>query len=275
MKAMTTNNPEEPVKAPLCQAGLREALVTVEKEGDIARIRMDDGRGNAFGTRLLQELDQALEEAGRADSALLTGRARIFSGGLDLPELAAFSRSELHDFLALLHRVRRKAFIFPRPLVIAASGSAVGAGASVLCCGDTRIGARDRGTYSLPEVKLGLPVETSGLEIVMFSVSSQYASQFMIFGTSLTPDAACDAGILHRLVDADELEAVAVEAACAGAELSGAVAHIKLSCRQAALRRMDEDRDESHRSFVSAWETPETQVLVASALEKIGRRMAA
>jgi enoyl-CoA hydratase len=236
---------------------------------------MDDGRGNAFGTRLLEELDHALEEAGRADAALLTGRARIFSGGLDLPELATFSRSELQDFLALLHRVRRKAFIFPRPLVVAASGSAVGAGASVLCCGDTRIGARDRGTYALPEVKLGLPVEASGLEIVMFSVSSQYASQIMIFGTPLAPDTARDAGILHRLVPAEELEAAAIEATYAGAELSGAVAHIKLSCRQAALRRMDENRAESHRSFVTAWEAPETQALVAGALEKIGRRIAA
>lgn len=240
-------------------------------EDEVACIRMDDGRGNALGPGLLLELEAAFDAAAPAAAVLLMGRERIFSGGLDLVEIASFSRAEIFGFLDLLHRVRRKIYAFRRPLVVAVSGSAVGAGASIACCGDTRLGSRDRGLFALPEVRLSLPLPSSALEIVRSTLSPSDAAKVLLFGASFGPAEALAMGMLHQLVEADKLESSALAAAILASKLSSAAVSIKEALRREALRRMDATRAESHEAFAAAWVTTETRDCIGSVMLELSR----
>lgn len=247
-------------------------LVTLRAEADVATIRLDDGRANVLGTRMLLDLEAAFDAADGAGAALLTGRPRIFSAGLDLAEIGALSRSGILEFLDVLHRVRRKIFAWSRPLVAAVSGSAVGAGASIACCADVRLGTRGEGQFALPEVLLGVPVPSSALEIVRSTLAPSDAARVMLFGASFGPDEALSMGMFHQLVEADRLAGAAQDAALAASKLSDAAVTIKRSLRHDAMQRMDAARVQSHEAFADAWVTPWTRARIETVLLTLGTK---
>lgn len=251
------------------RGGSEGGLVSLTREGDVARIQLDDGRGNVLGSRALGALRAAIDEASSAGAVLLVGRGRIFSGGLDLREIARAPRAELIAFLDLLHDARRALFALQRPLVVAVSGSAIGAGAALLCCGDTRLGARDAGLVGFPEVKLGVPLPSSALEIARAALSPMVASRALVFGDSFGREEALSMGFFHALVPTADLLDEARKASLAAASMSAAVSGIKGALRREALRRMDEDRRESHEAFATAWTGPEAQARIDGALDKL------
>jgi enoyl-CoA hydratase/carnithine racemase len=247
-------------------------MISLRRDGDVARIHLDDGRGNALGRAALRELGDVLAEASSADAVLLVGRPRIFCGGLDLDELMPLSREELLDFLEVLHRARRALFALPRPLVVAVSGSAMGAGAALLLCGDARLGAEDAGLVGFPEVKLGVPLPSSGLHICRAALSASSASRALLFGESFRRDEALSMGFFHRLAPPERLLEEAESTARAAAAVSFASRTIKSSLRQEALQRMDDERADSHAAFADAWTSPAAQAKIGAALKSLGRR---
>ncbi|KAB2855631.1 MAG: enoyl-CoA hydratase, partial [Bauldia sp.] len=60
-------------------------FLSYESADGIATLRMDDGRGNAFGFGMMAAIDVALDRA-LADRAVvvLSGRPGLFCGGMDL-----------------------------------------------------------------------------------------------------------------------------------------------------------------------------------------------
>jgi enoyl-CoA hydratase len=243
--------------------------VSLRHEENVAIIRMDDSRGNALSKRMLLELEAAIDTAASAGAVLLLGRKRIFCAGLDLFEIAPYSESEILDFLDLLHRVRRKIYAFDRPLVVAVAGSAIGAGASIVCCGDTRMGIHDCGSFSFPEVRFGVTPLASTLEIIRNTLSPSDAASVLLFGESFGSAEALAMGMLHQLVEPDRLESIAMTAAVKASALSSAAVPIKHALRQDALQRMDETRAESHEAFAAAWGTDETHGYVADMLRRL------
>lgn len=257
--------------ASLDPAGRPGAPVSLRRDGDVARIELDDGRGNALGRAALSALGEAITEASSADAVLLVGRKRIFCGGLDLEEVLPLPRRELLDFLDLLHRTRRALFALSRPLVVAVAGSAIGAGAALLCCGDARLGARDAGLVGFPEVALGVPLPSSGLQICKATFSAAFAARALLFGESFGRDEALAMGFFHRLVEPEVLLEDAERTARAAAGISAASRTIKAALRREALQRMDEERAESHEAFADAWTSPAAQARIAAVLESIKR----
>ncbi|MEO5726404.1 MAG: enoyl-CoA hydratase/isomerase family protein [Byssovorax sp.] len=249
----------------------RGAPVTLRRDGDVARIELDDGRGNALGRATLAALGDAVAEASSADAVLLVGRKRIFCGGLDLDEVLPLPREELLEFLDVLYRTRRALFALPRPLVVAVAGSAIGAGAALLCCGDARLGARDAGLVGFPEVGLGVPLPSSGLQICKATFSQEVTARVLLFGESFGRDEALAMGFFHRLVEPGSLLEDAERTARAAAGISTASRSIKSALRREALQRMDEERAESHEAFADAWTSPAAQARIAAVLKSLGR----
>ncbi|MFT3768157.1 MAG: enoyl-CoA hydratase-related protein [Minicystis sp.] len=251
----------------------REAAgVSLRRLGDVACVHLDDGRGNALGSAMLSALGSAIAEASSASAVLLVGRPRIFSGGLDLREIAHLPRAALLGFLDLLHDTRRALFALPRPLVVAVAGSAVGAGAALLCCGDVRLGARDAGRVGFPEVKLGVPLPASALEIAGSALTPGAAAKALLFGGSFPRDEALAMGFFHEIVEPDRLVEAAEQAAIAAAGMSAALGQIKLALRREALRRMDDDCAASHEAFASAWTSPAAQARIDAVLDQLRPR---
>ena len=70
----------------------------------IAILTMDDGKANALGHHMIEELMRALEKAeaeAEAKALLVLGRKGIFSGGFDLKEIEKGTYDMVHKRLQL------------------------------------------------------------------------------------------------------------------------------------------------------------------------------
>lgn len=247
----------------------RPAAVTLRTDGDIARLELDDGRGNALGTAALQALCEAIAEAKAADAVLLTGRSRIFCGGLDLEEIASLSHGRIIEFFDLLHMTRRALFALERPLIVAVAGSAIGAGAALLCCGDRRLGARDTGMVGFTEAKLGVPLPASAMTIATSAIDPSITARALLFGELFDRQEALNYGFFHQLIEPDQLLHEAEQAARGATRNSRASGLIKRALRKDALDRMDREREESHAIFATEWTSPAAQTRIQAALQTL------
>ena len=74
-------------------------MIRDEERNGVRLLRMELGSGNALGPRVVEAISAALDAEQRP--TVLTGEGGIFSTGLNLVELAAFSRDELNAMLDL------------------------------------------------------------------------------------------------------------------------------------------------------------------------------
>jgi enoyl-CoA hydratase len=93
-----------------------------------------------------------------------------------------------------------KLFLFPRPVVAAVSGHALGAGAMFALAADLRVFAEGLFTFGLNEVPAGLFVPSFAIELARAAVSSSRLTELVVHGRVLTPHEALsmhDAEMLH------------------------------------------------------------------------------
>jgi enoyl-CoA hydratase len=92
-------------------------------------------------------------------AVVLTGEAPAFSAGFDLAE---FGQPERFDaLLASSSRYHRDVWSFPKPIVAAVNGAAMGGGFDLACLCDLRL-ASSRASFGHPEIKLGAPPPRAG-----------------------------------------------------------------------------------------------------------------
>jgi enoyl-CoA hydratase len=223
--------------------------------GDIHLIRLEYGKANAIDSRftsfLSAELDRALESDKKA--VVLTGKEGFFSAGLDLRGLPE-EREEMASFLDAFEKLNTKLLEFPRPLVVAVNGHAIAGGCILASTGDVRIGAAGSYKIGVSEVSLGIVFPASAFEIIRATLAPRFVPEMLLGGRLLGPEEAVEAGILHRVVGADEL-LVAAEAAARelGEKPPIAFRHSKLALRAPILERIEKTRAESRRLFLETW----------------------
>src|SRR5215204_5477011 len=139
------------------------STVRYELDGDVAVIRLDDGKANALSHAVIDELDAALRRGqDEAKAIVLVGREGRFSGGFDLKTTTAGPEQAvnlLKSGIELAHAI----FLSPVPVVIAATGHSLAMGAILLMAADLRIGADGAYKIGMTEVRIGMPVPRSAL----------------------------------------------------------------------------------------------------------------
>jgi enoyl-CoA hydratase len=227
--------------------------------GDIHLIRLEYGKANAiegrFVSSLSAELDRAIE--GGKKAIVLTGRDGFFSAGLDLRGLPD-EREEMSLFLDEFEKLMEKLLEYPLPLVAAVNGHAIAGGCILASTGDVRIGAAGSYKIGVSEVTLGIVFPASAFEIMRATLARPFVPEVLLGGKLLDPKQAVEAGILHRLVPADEL-LVHAEAAARelGEKPSVAFRHSKLALRAPILERIEKTRSISRQLFLDTWCSPE------------------
>jgi len=215
--------------------------VSYELREKIAVVTMDDGKANALGFAMMDEVDAAVARArGEASAVVLTGRKGRFSAGFDLSEMmagpdkarAVVSRGA--DFLLGLYAL-------PMPLVIACSGHAVAGGALLVLTGDFRVAARGAFRIGLNEVQIGLPVPVLAMELARDRLSPAHLTAATLFADVVDPERALPAGWVDELSSAEGLlDAALVHARRLTALPRDAYAKTKASLRQRTVRYVRE-----------------------------------
>ena len=213
--------------------------VSYELREKIAVVTMDDGKANALGFAMMDEVDAAVARArGEASAVVLTGRKGRFSAGFDLSEMmagpdkarAVVSRGA--DFLLGLYAL-------PMPLVIACSGHAVAGGALLVLTGDFRVAARGAFRIGLNEVQIGLPVPVLAMELARDRLSPAHLTAATLFAEIVDPERALPAGWVDELTSEEGLRGVALaHARRLGALSRDAYAKTKISLRGRTLRHV-------------------------------------
>jgi enoyl-CoA hydratase len=248
-------------------------LVTVTLDGPVATLTLDDGRGNALSTRMLEALDAAVSQAERdARVIILEGRARLLCGGLDLPALVPLGRPALSVFLALFDRVHEHLLGCVRPIITVARGSAVAGGAILLCAGDHRLVGPD-GKVGINEVALGLNFPTPALELVRCALGARGASEAAQSGTLYEGEERRRVGFATEIVPTEQLTARARELAARYTPHDPvALALVRRQLREPFLERTHRHGVRDREAFLDRWFDPMTHARLQVLVERLTKR---
>jgi enoyl-CoA hydratase len=213
-------------------------VFSVERQGDVAVVRMDDGKANAFTEPVFEALQAALArvEGTDAGAVLLTGRAGTFSAGLNLKVLPTLSGPQTGALVTRFGEAVLQLLLFPRPVVAAVSGHALGAGAMLALASDMRLFAEGPFRFGLNEVPGGLMVPSFGVEAARTAVPAERLTEAVVHGRVYAPQEALEARIAHAVLAPDALLPVALEHAQALAQLpTAAYAATKRALREPSV----------------------------------------
>ena len=195
--------------------------VVYEKRGQIGIVTLSRPRArNAWGPDFNEGLARhfaAMEEDDEIRCAVLTGdeAGGAFSAGANLKDPQTHTMASAAEFVKSIAKRRHRAFEvlggFPKPLVGAVNGYAVGIGCIVTFCCDLLV-ASERAEWRLPQVKLGILPAYGGAARLARWVGRGHAMRLAL-GFPLAAEEAHRAGLAQWLVPHGSLMDKAIEVA--------------------------------------------------------------
>jgi enoyl-CoA hydratase len=196
---------------------MSERVVSLERfpAEHIAVLTFDRPPLNAIDEQVVTELADATAQLA-GDGAMRAVLVRsaldgVFMAGADVNEFERIAEEGI-DRALLAQQVFTRFAELPQPTVAAINGHALGGGLELALACDFRFAARAEGALiGLPEVRLGLLPGAGGTQRLTWIVGPARATELIMKGLQLSPEEAAGEGIVHFLVEADELEAKARE----------------------------------------------------------------
>ncbi len=186
------------------------SAVTYELHDNIAVLTLDDGKANALGPAVLEELAAGIAKAeSEAGALVVAGRPGKFCAGFDLKVM--MSGPEAAQKL-----VKHGGAVFLQlyeaglPVVLACTGHALAGGALLLLTGDTRIGIKGPFKIGLNETSIGMQLPILGQELARDRLDPRHLTSAVIQARIHSPEEAVEAGYLDRIVDPEELRGAAM-----------------------------------------------------------------
>jgi 3-hydroxyacyl-CoA dehydrogenase len=176
------------------------AIVEMEKQGDVAVIRMDNPPVNALGHALRLGLEKAFADAnadGSIKAIVLTGTGRFFSAGADITE---FKSGMKEPFLPQLIDTIEAS---EKPVVAAVNGTALGGGLELALGCHYRVASKDVRQLGLPEIKLGIIPGAGGTQRLPRVIGVEQALQLITTGAFIDANKGAAAGLIDKLSDGD------------------------------------------------------------------------
>ena len=245
------------------------SLVRVEERDGIAVATLDRPPANAFAPELVGRLRDVLREtAGARAIVLASANPAIFSGGWDLPRIAALDRPAMSEYFESYCDLVREIFTHPAPVVAALPGHAIAGGLIVACAADERYAAEGTARFGLSEVALGVPLPACCLELFAYVLGPRRMERLTASAENLPAAEARALGLLDRLVAPADLLGATIERAQRLARGSAAAyAEVKRRARADAVARFDAARKDD--PFLDFWFGPEARKRIAALVEKL------
>ncbi len=163
---------------------------------------------NSITSAMYASLADALEQAqsdGAVRVVLIQGHETIFSAGNDI---ADFLNNPPADQNSPVFRFLRNISTFPKPVLAAVAGPAVGIGTTLLFHCDL-VYAGDNAAFSMPFVNLGLCPEAASSFLVPNMMGYHRAAEALLMGEPFMAEAALEVGLVNRVVPPTEVNAYA------------------------------------------------------------------
>ena len=165
--------------------------------------------GNAIVPAVTQGFEEALADAANnpdVAAVIVTGAGeKIFCGGMDLKFLAengveaAQGIAGEHGFAGMTRRED-----FPKPLIAAVNGAAMGGGTEIALACDLIVCA-EHAKFGLPEVKRGLLASAGGPIRMLRQLPRALAYELVLTGNPITAQQALQYHLVNRVVPKEQL----------------------------------------------------------------------
>lgn len=245
-----------------------ETFVTMERrDGNVALIRLDRPKMNAISGDVLNQLHEILVEleSDMPGAVVVWGGERIFAAGADITQFGGASGGSIGvGFREALDKLAG----FPRPVIAAINGYALGGGCELALACDFRV-VGEGAKLGLPEVQLGIIPGGGGTQRLPRLIGPARAKELMMTGRHVKPDEAITIGLADRRANDEQV----LDTALAwGAELAkGAVIAqglIKRAVNEGLERDLDKGLDLEAECFIEAFKTEDAKIGITSFMEK-------
>jgi enoyl-CoA hydratase/carnithine racemase len=173
---------------------------------------------NAYTSEMGEELCAAFDRA-REDAAvravILTGAGRGFCAGVDLEHLRAHHEGRSEE--RFLKTFPQELLEYPKPVIAAVNGPAIGVGITMILPCDVRLAA-DTAKLGLTFAKLGILPGLGSTHLLPRLVGMGRAQELVLSARVILGPEAAQMGLVNRAVPADSLLAEARAMAFAMAE---------------------------------------------------------
>jgi len=244
--------------------------IRVERQGRIAILTLDRPQTlNALNLALMQETVTALRTLDRdpdVGAIVITGSAKAFAAGADVKEMAPKNYLDMYveDWFAAWDQLAQ----VRTPVIAAVAGYALGGGCELAMACDVLLAA-DNATFGQPEIKLGVIPGIGGSQRLTRAIGKAKAMDLCLTGRTMNAEEAERAGLVSRIVGADDLLDTAIEVAGTIAEMSLPIAMMaKEAVNRAFETTLHEGIRFERRLFHSTFATEDQKEGMAAFVEK-------
>lgn len=182
-------------------------MLNIQNHDTIRELQLARPPVNALNPALVQMLRKAVQQAPEdgVDGIVLSGGAKVFSAGLDLPELLTLDRDAMHAFWTEFFRLCAVLARSPIPIVAAIGGHSPAGGAVLAIMCDYRVMAHGPFRIGLNETQVGLSVPDC-IQIAMRRLIGSYrAERLLVAGTMLESEQALKLGLVDELAAIEQV----------------------------------------------------------------------
>ncbi|MZR64225.1 enoyl-CoA hydratase [Alcanivorax sp. DP30] len=187
---------------------LESGLILVKNTESVMEITLNrPDKLNALTGAMYRDLVKLLQAAQDSDDirvVMFSGEGKSFSAGNDLMDFLNAKpgqEPEAANFIQAIHD-------FPKVVVAAVQGNAVGVGTTMLLHMDMVVASEDA-KFITPFVDLGAVPEAGSAKLIPAWIGYQRAARMLLMGEPMLAQEAYEAGLIAKVVKREELEATA------------------------------------------------------------------
>jgi enoyl-CoA hydratase len=250
-------------------------MFNVEPNNDIEILRMQYGAANIMDVNFCNEFAKTVRELAESSSRaiVLTGQGKIFSAGVDLPQLVEGGADYVRQFLPAFSDMLETLAFCRKPVVAAVNGHAIAGGCMLVCAADRSFMADGKARIGVPELRVGVPFPTVGMEIMRAKISPSCFEEVTLGGATYAVQEARQKGLVDCIVEPEQLLSEAISAAESLAAIRPEIfAFSKRQTRHPLREAIDAQSKLYEREIFALWESKDThaaiQEFVARTLKK-------
>ena len=171
---------------------------------------------NALNLEAYNEIFQLfskIENDPEVKAVIITGSGnKAFVAGTDIASMVSMSASEAAKFSANIRTTCDFVSDFPKPVIAAINGFALGGGCELALCADFRVAA-ENAKFGQPEIDLGIIPGSGGTQRLARLVGISRAKELIYFGNMIDANTALNWGLVNKVVAAENLMSEAIDMA--------------------------------------------------------------
>jgi enoyl-CoA hydratase/carnithine racemase len=223
---------------------------------------------NSLTAQLYADLAAAINLAAASDAVrvlVIQGHETVFSAGNDINDFLSNPPATMDaPVFSFLNAIRD----FPKPLIAAVCGPAVGIGTTMLLHCDL-VYAGDNALFALPFVNLGLCPEAGSSMLLPARIGHQRAAQALLMGDPFNAETALEWGLVNAVLPPTEVTAYArVQALKLAAKPMASLVQTKRLMKRSLATVLPAHMDEEANTFGPMLSQPAAKEAFSAFVEK-------